>query len=261
MSGALLATAGVAVGLSAYLYMTGSRIALRHGKPSSTSVPAVLYCFPPTTCSRRVLATLAELGAVEGRDFVIESVPTTGPNKSAMHLARQPFGKIPVWGEGDWMLYESAAICEYLCHRFPGQAASNLLPPAGRARAEVHKWLSVEATELRPNILKPYKERVLKPMKGLGTPDEAVVTQACKDMQPALDVLDAQLASSAFLAGDTFTLADLAFLPYLEALCAAKCDHLIAARPHLSEWWARVRARPKWQQVVGMALKYLPKNK
>ena len=33
----------------------------------------------------------------------------------------------------------------------------------------------MEATELRPTILKPYKERVLKPMKGLGEPDEAVV--------------------------------------------------------------------------------------
>ena len=83
---------------------------------------------------------------------------------------------------------ESLAICEYLCARFPGAAADKLLPPPGRLRAEVHQlpcfssrgegvarsrlcgiahdvrsfhpgqvhqWVSVEATELRPHALKP----------------------------------------------------------------------------------------------------------
>ena len=50
---------------------------------------------------------------------------------------------------------ESLAICEYLCARFPGAAADKLLPPPGRPRAEVHQWVSVEATELRPHALKP----------------------------------------------------------------------------------------------------------
>ena len=139
----------------------------------AASEPATLYCFPPTTCSRRVLMCLAELGCEEGRDYVIKSVSTTGPNKTPEYMARQPFGKIPAWREGEWVLFESLAICEYLCTRFAGRAASRLLPPPGRARAEVHKWVSVEATELRPNILKPYKERVLKPMKGLGESDES----------------------------------------------------------------------------------------
>tara|TARA_B110001452_G_scaffold183264_1_gene154003 strand:+ start:731 stop:1021 length:291 start_codon:yes stop_codon:yes gene_type:complete len=95
-------------------------------------------------------------------------------------------------------------------------------------------------------------------------------------MAQALDVLDAHLAArgqewlarhpdshasshpsaaNAFLAGDAFTLADLAFMPYLEALCAARCDDLIEARPCLCAWWGRCRARDTWQGVVGMAKK------
>jgi glutathione S-transferase len=168
---------------------------------------ATVHLFPPTTCSRRVLMCLAELGCKEGSEFAINLVSTTGPNKTAAHMRLQPFGKIPAWQEGDWVLYdsqhghtfpwqclaalggsvlprpvaaqphpyslgcsslplpkaaaglfiaqESLAICEYLCARFPGAAAAKLLPPPGRARAEVHQWVSVEATELRPHALKP----------------------------------------------------------------------------------------------------------
>ena len=126
---------------------------------------------------------------------------------------------------------ESLAICEYLCARFPGAAASKLLPPPGRARAEVHQWVSVEATELRPHALKPCEpphptpphptaphrtpphptqptcvpvgrpralparalrsradiQRVLKPMKGLGAPDEGIVEEGRRGAAHALD--------------------------------------------------------------------------
>ena len=66
-----------------------------------------VHLFPPTTCSRRVLMCLAELGCKEGSEFAINLVSTTGPNKSAAHMRLQPFGKIPAWQEGDWVLYAS----------------------------------------------------------------------------------------------------------------------------------------------------------
>ena len=53
-----------------------------------------VHLFPPTTCSRRVLMCLAELGCKEGSEFAINLVSTTGPNKSAAHMRLQPFGKI-----------------------------------------------------------------------------------------------------------------------------------------------------------------------
>ena len=68
---------------------------------------ATVHLFPPTTCSRRVLMCLAELGCKEGSEFAIHLVSTTGPNKSAAHMRLQPFGKIPAWQEGDWVLYDA----------------------------------------------------------------------------------------------------------------------------------------------------------
>ena len=72
---------------------------------------------------------------------------------------------------------------------------------------------------------------------------------------PALDVLDAHLAASglSWLAGADFTLADLGFVPYLQALCDAGCEDLLEARPSLYAWFGRCRARPTWQAVVAMA--------
>lgn len=72
---------------------------------------------------------------------------------------------------------------------------------------------------------------------------------------PALDVLDAHLAASgqSYLAGADFTLADLGFVPYLQALCDAGCEDLLEARPFLHAWLGRCRARPTWQAVVAMS--------
>jgi len=238
--------AAVSVGLAIYL-------ARRKATPAE--VP-VLYLWPRTTCSRRVLMCLAELGCIEGRDYVIVVVKTTGDQKTAEHKKRHPLGKIPVWREGDWMLYESMAICEYLCTRFPGAAASTLLPPPGRERAEVHKWVSFEATELRQYALKPHKERIVKRIQGLGDADEAVVSSALTDMAAPLDAINASLGSSAApnLTGLDFTLADLGFMPYLEALCGAGCEEQVfGSRVHLAAWWKSMRSRPTWQAVLERA--------
>ena len=239
---------------------------------------------------------------------------------------------------------ESLAICEYLCARFPGAAASKLLPPPGRARAEVHQWVSVEATELRPHALKPCEPpppppphptaphrtpphptpsdpadlRACRPTprspraraafarrhpagaqadegtgrarrghRRGGPPRRGARTRPLRSLQPcahtpvtirllptctcpacnprrpaillgatpALDVLDAHLAASgqSYLAGADFTLADLGFVPYLQALCDAGCEDLLEARPFLHAWLGRCRARPTWQAVVAMS--------
>ena len=209
-----------------------------------------LYCFTPTTCSRRVLMTLTELGLKRDADYAIARVNTMGENRTPEHLARQPFGRIPVWQEGEWLLYESRAICEYLAYK---HASPSLVPAAFRARAEVAQWISVEVNELYPEFRKVYVEKVLKKRKGLGDADEAVVADGRAGLAKPLDVLDARLRGREFLVGDCFTLADLGHLPYLQGLCDGGSADLIEARPGVAAWWARCSARPAWREVLAMA--------
>jgi glutathione S-transferase len=64
-------------------------------------------------------------------------------------------------------------------------------------------------------------------------------------------VIDTWLASHAYLAGDSFTLADLVWMPYLEYLeRVAVGRELVVGRPNVAAWWARLRERPAWVAVA-----------
>jgi glutathione S-transferase len=85
---------------------------------------------------RKVLWTCAEL------DLPFEHVES-----DARLLARNPNAKIPVIQDGDFVLWESNAICRYLAGK---QTRSNLLPQDPRLRAQVEQWMDWQATELNP---------------------------------------------------------------------------------------------------------------
>ena len=211
----------------------------------------VLWCWPITTCSRRVLVVLHELGMRHGVDYELRTVPLAkGAHKTPEHVERQPFGKVPVWQEGDWLLFESRAICAHLVATYG--AESQTLLPSGRARATMEQWISVEHSELYGPLMKVYFEKVLKPMKGLGQTDDAAVADSRKALATPLGVLDAHLASGPYLGGGAVTLADLGYLPYLTALCDAGSGDLIAVRPALAAWWARISSRASWQATLAM---------
>src|SRR5689334_4397903 len=94
---------------------------LHHGKLSSSS--------------RRVTITAAILG-IELEDHFV----ALGDRESRAQLERiNPNSKIPVLQDGDFVLWESNAIMQYLCELTPGQT---LYPSELRARANVQRWLN-----------------------------------------------------------------------------------------------------------------------
>jgi len=62
--------------------------------------------------------------------------------------------------------------------------------------------------------------------------------------------LAAALAGGEYLAG-AFSLAEIAWMPYLEYLAAAGGADLINDRPNVAAWWKRISERPSWQLVTG----------
>ena len=68
--------------------------------------------------------------------------------------------------------------------------------------------------------------------------------------------MEAQLSRTTWLAGDTFSLAEVGCIPYVNRLDMLNCAGLwTEARPHLADWFARVKARPSFQPAM---MKYLP---
>ncbi|KAG0567066.1 hypothetical protein KC19_7G107900 [Ceratodon purpureus] len=147
---------------------------------------------------------------------------------------------------------ESRAIVRYLCEKFAGQGTP-LLGKTVKDKALVSQWLEVESQNYNPAASLIVREKVFAPRMGAPS-DESVVAAQTPKLEKTLDVYEAHLAKSKFLAGDFFSLADLSHLPYTNLLvnAAGKSD-LISSRPHVSAWWNAISQRPAFQKVLAMA--------
>jgi glutathione S-transferase len=204
-----------------------------------------LYGSKYSTCTRKVLATLAEKGAEA------EFVPIDlgkGEQKSPEHLARQPFGKVPAIDDDGLQLFESRAIIRYLDEKLPGP---KLTPADAQGRARMNQWISIESEYFSPVAMKLVHQLLFNPRFGRPT-DQAVVDKARADIVRPLDVLAQRLEAQPFLAGDAFSLADITFMPYFEYLAAAKETLLIGQRKPVAAWWEKIAARPSWKKVLSL---------
>ncbi|WP_437629643.1 glutathione S-transferase family protein [Sorangium sp. So ce854] len=198
-----------------------------------------LYGHPMSTCVRKVLTVLAEKG--HEAQFVLVDL-MKGEQKTPEHLARNPFGVIPVLEDEDFTLYESRAIIRYLDQKLPGAA---LTPTELRARALMDQWMSVEQSYFSTPAIKILFQRVIHPMRGQQS-DESVVEASKGEIARALDVVDKAVAGQEYLAGSRFSLADISWMPYLQCLEISKVGELITDRPNVAAWWKRISARPSW---------------
>ncbi len=205
-----------------------------------------IYGHPMSTCTRKVLAALAEKG--QEAEFVLVDF-TTGAHKKPEFLARQPFGVMPALEDDGFELYESRAMMRYVDAKYPGVS---LTPSDLKSRARMEQWISVEYSYVSPPLMKIVFEKVFKKMSG-AAPDLAVVEAGRAKLAPALDVLDKALAKDEFLAGKTFSLAEITLLPYIEYLFPAESGDLVTSRSNLSAWWKRISERPSWKKVTQKA--------
>jgi glutathione S-transferase len=202
-----------------------------------------LFGHPHSSCTRKVLFVAAEKGAP------IELVTVdlfAGAHKQPEHLARHPFGVIPVLEHGDFRLFESRAILRYLDGVLPGASFS---PSDLRARARVDQWLSVDQSYVAPHTRTLALQRIVHPHLGLPR-DDAAIENAERELGKALAVYDAALNGEEFLVAGAVSLADLSLAPYVASLPMLEASHLIARLPRLAAWWERIAARPAWKQVV-----------
>ncbi|KAJ1461143.1 glutathione S-transferase [Pelagophyceae sp. CCMP2097] len=197
-----------------------------------------LSCAHHTTCSRKCVMALVE----SGKDFEYVHIDmAAGGHKSAAFLAKHPFGKVPVLQDGDFTLFESRAIMRYVLSGTP------LDPSTKKEQALLDQATSVEYSYFGPAFMPIYFERMLKPAKKLGATDETKVAAAIAELGPVLDVVERLLEGKAYFAGDTFTMADITYMPYFAVFGKLGIEDMLSSRPNLARWWANVSQRPAWQ--------------
>ncbi|RYE89161.1 MAG: glutathione S-transferase family protein [Myxococcales bacterium] len=199
-----------------------------------------LFGHPGSTCTRKVLCTMNELGV--SHEFELVDL-AKGEHKLEANLKRQPFGKIPSFEDGDVRLFESRTICRYLSD---AHGQGKLTPADAAGRARMNLAIDIEASYFTPHAMTFIYEHVFKRPQG----DEKLAS-AQQSLDHTLDVLDGILARTPYLAGADFTLGDIVYLPYLEYLALTPVFASVKARPNVSAWWTRCSERPGWQKAAG----------
>ncbi len=155
--------------------------------------------------------------------------------------ALNPNSKIPVIVDPDgpggapFTVFESGAILIYLAEK----TGSPLLPAEPRARSVVIQWLMFQMANTGPlfgqyhHFHSHAKERIPYAIARYG-----------KEVNRLYDVLNDRLGESAYLAGDDYSIADLANYTWIERFERPDLDLDIGNRPALRRWYDAVSARP-----------------
>lgn len=203
-----------------------------------------LYQFPFSPNCQKVVALAAEVGT----SLQLATVDLfKGESQTPAILAMNPNGKLPILEDGDFVLWESAAMLPYVAAK-AGRA--DLAPTTPRERAEVERWVAWQGAHFGPAIRKVAFERIVKKLTGRGTPDEAVVQTGIEEFAATASVLEQSLGSKEYLCG-RLTIADFALAPH--AAIAASCGLDLGAYPKASAWLARMLARDSMKKTMAAA--------
>jgi len=202
-----------------------------------------IYGHPWSTNTRKALMTLAEKGL--DAEFVLLMLPAR-EHKQPEHLARHPFGKVPVLDDDGFVLFEARAINEYIDRKTP---PTRLVPEDVHDLARMHQWTNIADAYFLPHAVPFIVEGMFRRYLG-GERNEQAMAAGRAGMQTALDAADAWLARSEHFAGRGFSLADIHWMPYLEYLERLGEADALARRKHLGAWWKKVSSRPTWQKVA-----------
>ncbi|KAL6608207.1 hypothetical protein ACP70R_041270 [Stipagrostis hirtigluma subsp. patula] len=171
---------------------------------------------------------------------------TAGDHRRPEHLARNPFGKVPVLEDGDLTLFESRAIARHVVRKYKPEL---LREGDLKESAMVDVWLEVEAHQFYPVALAVVVECVFAPLLGR-TRNQAAVDENVEKLRAVLEVYEARLGRSRFLAGDFLSLADLSHFTMMHYFMATEYASLVEGLPRVKAWWAELAARPAARKVA-----------
>ena len=119
--------------------------------------------------------------------------------------------------------------------------------------ALVKVWCEVEAHQYNPAISQIVYQQLVAPLLGKAT-EKAVIDASLERLESVLDVYEARLSNTEYLAGDFYSADDLHHLPYTFYFMTTPWASLVNDRPHVKAWWGRISSRPAFQKVsVGLS--------
>lgn len=229
-----------------------------------------LYHNINSVCAQKVRVALHE----KGKAVTEHLLTLQGDQNDPAYMKLNPNGVVPTLVHDGNVIIESSLILYYIDDAFPDPP---LMPktPTARHRVRLYNKLIDEymhnsctvvtfATAFRPRFLKMQREEWLAeinkaPLKrrveykrsviehGL---DSEFVIDALGQHQKMIAWMAQDLARAPYLAGDAFSLADCAVIPYILRLELLKLGAMFEHKPAVADWWARVRERPSVKATI-----------
>ena len=207
-----------------------------------------LYTFATPNSIKPVIA-LEELGV----PYAIQGVNVRkGEQKNSAFVAINPNAKLPVLtvsgqdGAAAMTLTESGAILVYLAEQHGA-----LLPAAGEARARAFEQLFFHASGIGPafgqsGYFQKSAPEVLP----------SVIARFHGEAQRTLAILDAVLAKNTYVAGEEYSIADIAHFGWMWRRAFANID--FSASPNVARWYDLVLQRPAVQRAIAKVDALIP---
>jgi glutathione S-transferase len=238
-----------------------------------------LHNYWSSVCSQKVRWCLAEKGlSYENRHVNLFEFEHWTPE----YLKMNPKSVVPALDHDGRIVIESNVIIEYLEDTFPS-AGPGLRPADPYARAQMRIWMFNSEEIAHENVntcshnprhaarhkAKGYTREVLEKIaarcanpvirnrllnrveRGVSKREE---NEAYEALDFLLDQVEQALAKSPWLAGNEFSLGDIAMGPFINRIEILERPEMVSAarRPRLAEWWQRVQARPAFKEAFAV---------
>jgi len=202
----------------------------------------ILHSHPFAAFCQKVLIALHE----NGTPFEERLVDLGDPAVREAFLKLSPFGKMPALQDGERVVLETSIIIEYLDRHHPGPVP---LLPADQA-------LEVRAKDRFYDlyVADPMQRIVGDRLRPEGGSDPIGVETARGILRTAYGLIEAEMGTRTWAAGEVFTMADCAAAPAL--FYADWVEPIGEARPNMAAYLARLCARPSFARVIEGARPY-----
>lgn len=204
----------------------------------------------PTPNGHKITLFLEEAGLA----YTIKPVNIgAGEQFAPEFLAIAPNNKMPAIvdhapadGGAPLSVFESGAILLYLANKTGRFFGADV-----RAKVAVNQWLMWQMGGLGPMTGQYGHFNVYAPEK-----IAYAIARYTAEVQRLLGVLDRQLLGRAFVAGDDYSIADMAIYPWINPYAAAPLD--LTPYPQVRRWQAEIAARPATQRAYALTRQVNP---
>ena len=173
-----------------------------------------------------------------GLDFGIVHTPE--------YLAMNPNALVPTIDDDGFRLYESNVIVRYLCAK---HGSGSLYPQDLRTRFDAERWMDWQQTTLNPGGRNAFVQLLRTPAEKR---QQKLVDDSIAATEPLLRVLDGHLAAQPFMAGASFTMADIPIACEIHRWRGTPVPQI--ELPHVDRWYAGIRANAASRGVLDLTL-------